>query len=617
MLDVGFGLGDKFLAAWDAWQHDPQRCDRLFFVALAPHPPRRDDLARVHAYPHRHEHAQARSALPTLAAALVQAWPPLTANLHELTFDAGRVRLLLGFGEVGALLTELDLRADAFFIDPSARLPWDRRHATALARVAAAGATLVASHAVPGLRNSLQAAGFEIDRVVGEPSDTPLRARYAPRFVPRSLPRDPPRNPPRSASRSASPSAAQPPAQNTPTHQEALVIGAGLAGAAVAAALADLGWAVQVIDRHHDPASETSGNPAGIYHGTLHPGDGPHARLFRAAALAAQRCFEPLIASGTVPGGSGGLLRLQPDSGPLGAGGVPIAMQSLIDGQRLPPDYVQALSAAAASVRAGVPLPGPAWWYPGGGWLSPAALVRAWLQTPGVAFKPGVDVAAIQPGCAGWMALDAEGRCVASASVLVLANAADAQRLLAPLGAAAWPLRASRGQVSGWHGGAAGLRLPVAGDGYALPLSADSVLCGATVSMDDPEPGPRQADDSHNFARLLRLTGLLPPSNPSQRFSRVGWRLQADDRLPVVGAVALSAAQHAPGARLDQPRFVPRWPGLFVLTALGARGITLAPLMGALLAARIAGTPSPLERELADAVDPARWMVRAARRQLG
>ena len=50
-----------------------------------------------------------------------------------------------------------------------------------------------------------------------------------------------------------------------------------------------------------------------------------------------------------------------------------------------------------------------------------------------------------------------------------------------------------------------------------------------------------------------------------------------------------------------------------MLTALGARGLTLAPLLGRLVAAQATGTPWPLEQDLADAVDPGRWIVRAAR----
>jgi tRNA 5-methylaminomethyl-2-thiouridine biosynthesis bifunctional protein len=40
----------------------------------------------------------------------------------------------------------------------------------------------------------------------------------------------------------------------------------------------------------------------------------------------------------------------------------------------------------------------------------------------------------------------------------------------------------------------------------------------------------------------------------------------------------------------------------------------LAPLLGRLVAAQATGSPWPVEQDLADAVDPARWLVRAARR---
>ncbi|NWG73770.1 MAG: hypothetical protein HXY24_04055, partial [Rubrivivax sp.] len=49
--------------------------------------------------------------------------------------------------------------------------------------------------------------------------------------------------------------------------------------------------------------------------------------------------------------------------------------------------------------------------------------------------------------------------------------------------------------------------------------------------------------------------------------------------------------------------------GLFVCTAFGSRGITWAPLAGALLAAWATGEPFPLEARLVDALDPARFAV--------
>ena len=67
-------------------------------------------------------------------------------------------------------------------------------------------------------------------------------------------------------------------------------------------------------------------------------------------------------------------------------------------------------------------------------------------------------------------------------------------------------------------------------------------------------------------------------------------------------------------ARLDQTRFVARAPGLFVFAALGSRGIASASLGARLLAATITGAPSPVEADLIDAVDPARFISRQFRR---
>jgi tRNA 5-methylaminomethyl-2-thiouridine biosynthesis bifunctional protein len=53
---------------------------------------------------------------------------------------------------------------------------------------------------------------------------------------------------------------------------------------------------------------------------------------------------------------------------------------------------------------------------------------------------------------------------------------------------------------------------------------------------------------------------------------------------------------------------------LFVLTGLGSRGFTLAPLLAEHVAATALGQPSPLAVGLADTVDPARFDRRARRR---
>ena len=54
-------------------------------------------------------------------------------------------------------------------------------------------------------------------------------------------------------------------------------------------------------------------------------------------------------------------------------------------------------------------------------------------------------------------------------------------------------------------------------------------------------------------------------------------------------------------------------PGLYGAFGFGSRGLVWAALGAELIASQLEGEPWPLERELADAVDPARFLIRALR----
>jgi tRNA 5-methylaminomethyl-2-thiouridine biosynthesis bifunctional protein len=576
IVETGFGLGNNFLATWAAWRQDPLRCERLHYVAVERHPPALRDLARAHAH----------SALPDLAAQLLQQWPALTPNLHPIDFDGGRVQLLLCLGDVAALLPALRVQADAFYLDGFAPARnaemWQPRVLKALARMAAEGATLATWSVARELQSGLTTAGFDVMRAPGIGGKREITtAQHAPRHAARLLP----------ALAVASP--------------HAMVVGAGVAGAAVAQALARQGLRVTVFEREERPATQGSGNPAGIFHGSAHEQDGPHARLLRAGALLAQREVGAALASGLVRGSATGLLRVE------GRPRAAAEMREALARWGLPPEYLRVLDADAATALAGVPLPA-AWHYPGGGAVEPRAWVRLALATPGVQLSTGASIARIERDAGAWRLIDAQGREVARSPLVVLANAEGAAPLLAALGHAPWPLRRTSGQVTFWTSeDTPPLKLPVVGDGYALPLPGGGLVCGATRREGEGEPGVCMADHLHNLQRLQRLTGLAAPPDPAHWRGRAGWRLYSADRMPIAGALPLLRMPH--DQRLDQARLLPREPGLFVLTALGSRGLTLAPLLARLVAAQATGTPWPLEQDLADAVDPARWLVRAAR----
>ncbi|HEY2190251.1 MAG TPA: tRNA (5-methylaminomethyl-2-thiouridine)(34)-methyltransferase MnmD, partial [Caldimonas sp.] len=262
ILETGFGLGNNFLATWAAWRDDHERGRNLHFVAVEESPPARAAVAAAARDP----------SLAPLAAELAARWPPLTCNLHRLAFDDAAVELLLAFGPASAWLPQLVAEVDAFFLDgfAPARNPamWEPRLFKAMARLAAPGATVATWSAARAVRDGLASAGFEVERAPGSGGKRDItRARFAPRFQPRPAPR-------RLASHDRPGVVA-----SSLVDAEVIVIGAGLAGCALANALARRGVRSLVLERNAEIASEASGNAAAIFHGIVHRRDGRHARF--------------------------------------------------------------------------------------------------------------------------------------------------------------------------------------------------------------------------------------------------------------------------------------------------------------------------------------------------
>lgn len=610
VLETGFGLGVNFLATWAAWRRDAARPARLHFVSIDKHPPHRDDLARAHA-------ALAEQALPRdLAAALRAAWPPLTGDMHRLAFEQGRVELLLAFGDASAWLRRLQLQADAIYLDGFApernAAMWSDSVFTALPALCANGATAATWSVARPVRDGLAASGFEVERAAGLAGK---REMTLARFAPRHRPARPGRR------QAALPSAGT-----------AIVVGAGLAGAAAAAALAGEGLEVTVLEA--EPASTAGSNAievAGLVRGIVARDDGAHARWHRAAALQGQRQVAEAIAAaggaagraaGGAPGESArviarldGVLHLADDFA---------GMQARAEAAAWPAQYVQALDAEAASACAGWALRQPAWFFAGGGWVDPAALVRHGLAAAGVQLRSGSRVTTLQRRGARWLAFGGQGQALAEADLVVLANAHSAAAVAPAHAVAAWKIGRSRGQVThvpaaavaGAAPGGAGLRVPLARNGYLIPLPDGSLLAGATHSPGDDEAALRAEDHAHNLSVLERLAGFAPALGAQPLGGRVGWRCHSDDRLPLVGALAADLAEVSggSGSRFAQPRHVPREAGLFALTALGSRGIASAALGARVLAAWVCEAPMPVDTDLLDAVDAARHLSRSLAR---
>ena len=210
-----------------------------------------------------------------------------------------------------------------------------------------------------------------------------------------------------------------------------------------------------------------------------------------------------------------------------------------------------------------------------------------------------------------WQAVDHRGEIVSEAPIAIMANAYDAIRLV-PL--CDLPITRLRGQISLLPQGTLPfLHHAICGNGYVTPGKLGTPSIGATFDMDDDDVRPSADSHRFNLDRLAELLPGSPPFDPNQLEGRVGFRTLAIDRMPIVGALPDTTQLLKDGAQL---RDVSRLPGLYALTALGSRGLSWGPLAAELLASQLDGEPLPLERDLIAATDPARFVIRAQRRNM-
>jgi tRNA 5-methylaminomethyl-2-thiouridine biosynthesis bifunctional protein len=585
ILETGFGFGLNFLATWQAWRADPARPERLHFVSIEKRPFAREGLAELHArYPE----------FAPLAAELQARWPPPLPGLHRLHFEGGRVTLTLALADVADVLPKLRLAADAIYLDGFApdRNPgmWAITVMKGLARLARPGATAATYTTARTVRDALAAAGFvpELHPGFGRKRQM-LVARYAPPRPPRHAP---------------------PPAPQW-SERRAIVVGAGLAGAAVCERLAARSWAIELIERHATPAAEASGMAAGSFHPQVSRDDSILSRLTRTGFLYAIDRWRALETSGRrFAWAQCGVLQIARDAR---------EEKRMADSVRAlgnPAGYVDYLTRAEAGRRTGLAARMGGLWFPAGGWVRAVELVAALLDAarPGLTFHPARTVNALEHDGNRWRALAADGTLIAAAPVVVLANSHDATRLV-PHGV---ELKRVRGQLTSLPPGSIDPpAMVLAGAGLLIPAADGAAVVGSTYDFEDEDPEPRVTGHAGNLERLeLLLPGSAAGLDPARFAGTVGFRCVTPDRLPLIGSVpdagpASANTASRPGRRAQG---LPRLNGLYGAIGYASRGLTWAALGGELIASMLEGEPLPLEGDLADAVDPARFLLRRARR---
>jgi tRNA 5-methylaminomethyl-2-thiouridine biosynthesis bifunctional protein len=584
--ETGFGTGLNFLAAWDLWRATRTPGARLDYVAVEGYPLTREDLARA---------LSPFKTLTPLAARLTDAWPARVPGMHRLVLGDG-VTLTIIFDEALPALRGLMARVDAWFLDgfAPAKNPaiWRAPVMTEIARLSAPGARLASFTVARPVREALAQAGFASERVPGFGRKRQcLTARLE----------TPPTTP--GAAPHAAPWYARPAA---PGVKRIAVIGAGIAGASVARALAARGIEVSVFDRD-GPASGASAIAPALVMPRLARGGGAPALFHRAAWLHAIRLLNdlPTERTGWRPHGVVQLATTKAEEARFA--------RQAADGL-MPPDMLHHLSASEASAVAGVALDCPALHFPHAGTVDGPGMVAALLD--GIPFTR----AAVTPRHAGdgWalMAGDAE---IWRGDAVVLAHGCAVSETA---GAEAIELVPTSGQIIRlpMNGQSAQLKTALVFGHYLSPPIGGHHLLGGTH-----DKNAAAAITGAASARLLKaarkaLPDLFDGADPAALPAWAGLRAGTADRMPVTGPLPDRRALLEAYARLAHgPRAMGRhgqWPeapfhtGLYALTGLGSRGFATAPLLAEMLAEEITGAPLPVPRGVAEALHPARFIVR-------
>ncbi|WP_324041418.1 bifunctional tRNA (5-methylaminomethyl-2-thiouridine)(34)-methyltransferase MnmD/FAD-dependent 5-carboxymethylaminomethyl-2-thiouridine(34) oxidoreductase MnmC [Aeromonas caviae] len=595
--ETGFGTGLNFLATMAVFLEQAPLSgngSRLHFISVEKYPLTQADLRKALA---------AWPELSHLSQDLIDQWPLPVSGCHRLLFADGRIRLDLWFGDIKEMLPQVPHPAtglvDAWYLDgfSPAKNPemWTQDLFDDLARLARPDATLSTFTCAGFVRRGLIAAGFAMKKVKGHGSKREMLTGVREGKVPQQ---------------SIAPWYARPAGREG----EVLIIGGGIASAMTALSLVERGRHVTLLCEDGEPASGASGNRQGALYPLL---NGEHDALSRFYSLAFGFARNRLLALAKHHPVAFSLCGVTQ----LGYDDKSAAKLAKMSQGPFPPELMHPLSAAEVEQVVGLPCDADGVSYPLGGWLCPADLTRAAIREAQASGRLEVvfnaTVTRIAEEADGWHLESRDGRQWRVPNLVVAAG----HQLPALLPFAELPLYPVRGQVS--HvpttAGLSQLKTVLCYDGYLTPAHNGAHCIGASYGRNQTDLAYRADEQEQNRARLQACV-------PQQRWpaevdlsgaqARIGVRCASRDHLPVAGPVARLAAlaDHDVNAPADQQSPLPLHAGLYVLGALGSRGLCSAPLCGELVASEICGDPLPLAADLLEALHPARYWVRRLRR---
>ena len=601
IAETGFGTGLNFFAVTTLFREFRQKypdspLKRLYFTSFEKYPLPLDALQQAHlAYPQ----------FSYLAQHLQQHWLNPIQGCYRFHFD--ETTLDLWFGDVAENLPQLgdymNDKIDAWFLDgfaPSKNPDmWNEQLYQQMFRFTKPQGTFATFTAASAVRKGLENAGFDITKrkgfgkkrecLSGQKTYEKLTALSLPWFHSQSA---------------------------NLNEQDIAIIGGGIASLCTAISLLKRSAKITIYCEDEQTALNASGNKQGAFYPQLSDDNERNIRFYIHAFAYGHQFLQWAIQQ---------QIKFEHEFCGVALCAYNEKAESKLNKiaeLNLPSDLYQSLSQSELSEKVGLPLPFGGAFIPQGAWLAPRQLVQhtfAFLEKQGVQIKTLQKVTALSQTENGWQITTAENKTFCH-EVVVLANGhkltdfEQTQKL---------PVYPVRGQVSQIPTSENLLKLKtvLCYDGYLTPVdqAKTSHCIGASHVRDN---ATREFSLTEQQENQQKIQQNIPEEwtkevDTSGNLARIGVRCSVRDLTPMMGAVPHFSAQQIQYQNLfnlrrrKQPiEQAENYPNLYLIGALGSRGLTSAPFLGETLASLIYGEPLPMNEDLIYNLMPNRSWVR-------
>ena len=651
IAETGFGTGLNFFRTVQQFQlfkqtHSNHILSSLVFISTEKHPIAKGDAINIYDRWYSENFLMTNKEDKRLLQQWIDQYPISIEGVHRRHFELpelhAQVQLDLHYGDAISSLAQIQQSkhgvVDAWFLDGFAPSKndsmWTEALFKSMAKLSKPACTFATFTAAGFVKRGLIAAGFETKKRKGFGKKREMLAGVLKNKVfqlTSDIKKDPKQSDILGNNRKKIELNQAPYFIRTGTNSTGTITiaGNGIAGAILALKLTQQGKKVHLLWQGSAPADGASGSPIGGFYPQLNAQNNHASQIQLHSFMYAYEFYKLLNKQKNFKHAWCGALQLAFNDN------TEKRLTKLANPDLWPADVATSVSSLQASNIAGIPIPYNCLHMPNAGWISPPSLVNACIQLAKSSKLLHLSANTLLHRytinsnasiCIDFSKTSETSRETLTTDTLIIALGDGCKSLLKDR----IPLRLTRGQVemvSANKGSKANtmskLNTLLCHKGYLTPVVDGYQALGSSYIKDDIKCEVRKEDTDANFEMHLESMKkaiwhdeLTQVRHNKLNKARAAIRCSTPDHLPVVGNVpshlqfeeladlykALPLAYY-PSASVDK--------NVFVLTGLGSRGLTTAPLMAEILVSQILGKPMPMSKSLLDTLNPNRFIVRS------